>query len=231
VEVGQGLAQRRGDPLLMSRVAEREEKADRHGLRAGASQPIDQTTDLVLGQLLDHALGSPLRRLEAQHGIDQRTGLGAAGVIEAGTLLTADLEEVGEAARRDQSRARAALLQQRVRADRHAMCERLDVVGFGLGVPQYLLDGPDHAAGLVGGRARHLRRVEHVAVEQRGVGEGSTDVDAEQHGANLPGVCAGPDPPGGPAHTAPGKPRLPPPPAPNGLRLGFRLPAPSHHSR
>jgi hypothetical protein len=195
-----------------SRIAEGEEQADRHGLRTGASQPIDQITDLVLGQLLDHALGADsLRRLEAQLGVDQRTGLGAAGVIEAGTLLTADLEEVGEAARRDQGRARAALLQQRVRADRHAMGERLDVGGFGPGAPQHLLDGRDHAAGLIPGRARHLRRVEDVAVEQRGVGEGSTDVDAEQHGANLPGVCAGPDPPGGPAHTAPGKPRLPPP--------------------
>ena len=212
MQLGKCLAQARGDALLVLGVAEGEEQADRHRLGVGASQPIDQAGDLILGQPLDHALGAdPLRGLEPQAGVDQRARLRAAGVVEARAVLAADLEEIGEATGRDQRGARAALLQQGVGADRHAVGERLDVDRLGLGAAQHLLHGGDHPARLILGRARHLRRVQALAVEQRSVGEGSTDVDAEQHRANLSGgmrplqgVCAAPDPPGGRAHTYPG---------------------------
>src|SRR5262249_24657240 len=53
------------------------------------------------------------------------------------------------------------------------------------GAGEHLLDRRDHSARLILRSARHLGRVQPLSVEQRGVGEGPTDVDAEQHGATL----------------------------------------------
>ncbi len=51
---------------------------------------------------------------------------------------------------------------------------------------QHLLDRGDHRARLVIGRGRQLRRVELLAVEEDGVGEGPAYVDPEQHASKLP---------------------------------------------
>ena len=114
-------------------VAEGEEQADRDRLGVGASQPIDQAGDLLLGQLLDHARrrrSAPRPRTADRRSTSGR-GFGAAGVVEARAVLAADLEQIGEATGRDQRGARAALLEQGVGADRHAVGERLDVGRLG----------------------------------------------------------------------------------------------------
>ena len=46
-------------------------------------------------------------------------------------------------------------------------------------------DGGDDADRLILGRGRQLRRVDPLAVQEDRVGEGSPDVDAEQHAVRL----------------------------------------------
>ncbi len=104
-----------------------------------------------------------------------------------GAVLAADLEQVGEARGRDQRRAGAAFLQQRVGADGHPVGEDLDLAGLGAGPLQHRLDRRHHPVGLLAGRGRDLGGVDGAAVEQDRVGEGPADVDSEQHGVKLAG--------------------------------------------
>ena len=181
--LGQRLAQGGGDPALVVGVPEGEQQADRDRLGLAAAELADQPLDLLVGQLLDHARRRPIRSAASKRSsrLDQRRRPAAARVVEARPVLAADLEQVGEAAGRDQRGPRAALLEQRVGSHRHPVGEPLDVAGLRPGALEHLLDRGDHPAGLVVGRARDLGRVQALAVEQRGVGEGPADVDAQEH--------------------------------------------------
>ena len=182
MDAGQLAAQALGQRPLVPGVEVGEEQADRDRLAAARAHLLGQPLGLAVGQRLDLALGpDPPGRLEAQLGLDQRRRLGGAEPVELGPLLAADLEQVGEALGRDQRGAGAAFLEQGVGADRHPVGEGLDRGRLGAGPPQHLFDRADHAQRLVLGRRRQLRRVQLLAVEEHGVGEGAADVDAEQH--------------------------------------------------
>jgi len=182
VDVGERAAQVRGDRPLVRRVEVGEEQADRDRLGAALADQLGQPLGLALGERLDLPLrADSLRRLEAQLGRDERRRLRPAESVQLGPVLAADLKQVGEARRRDQRRARAAFLKQRVGADRHTVGEGLDLLGADAGASQHLLHRGDHAERLVGGRARQLRRMDGLAVDEHGVGEGPAHVDSEQH--------------------------------------------------
>jgi hypothetical protein len=61
-----------------------------------------------------------------------------------GTVLAADLEQVGETAGCDQRGSRTAFLQQRVGADGHPVGEDLDLTGARPGSPQHQLNRSHH---------------------------------------------------------------------------------------
>jgi hypothetical protein len=107
-------------------------------------------------------------------------------VVEAGAVLATDVEQVRESAGGDQGGPGAALLEQRVGADGHAVGERLDFRRLGARAEYDLLDRRHHAARLIVRGGGDLGRVQTLAVEQRGIGEGPADVDAQLHRANLP---------------------------------------------
>ena len=158
---------------------------DRLGAASSGPPPTRRSTSASVSSSTTPLGADPLGGLEAKLALDERGGAGRAGVVEAGAVLAADVEQVGEAAGGDQGRARAALLQQGVGADGHPVGERLDVGGVGAGPREHLLDRGDHPLGLVLGGARDLGGVQVLAVEQGGVGEGPADVDAEEHRSNL----------------------------------------------
>ena len=55
MDVGQRLAQRGRDPPFVSGILEGEQQADRDRLDLAVAELADQTLDLLVGQLLDHA--------------------------------------------------------------------------------------------------------------------------------------------------------------------------------
>ena len=134
----------------------------------------------------DHAVGAdPLGDLDAVVVRDERRGLGRAEPVEAGAVLAPDLEQVGEARGRDQRGPRAALLEQRVGADRHPVREALDLRRPRPGAFERRLDRRQHPLRLIlGGRGR-LRREHLLAVEQDRVRERPTDVYSQQHAPKL----------------------------------------------
>ncbi len=183
-----GSASRSADAMRRSWLGSRKAKSRQTAMDSAsrAAQLLDQPPiSSSVSSSITPAGPIRSRGLEAEVGVDQGPGPGPARVVEAGAGLAADVEQVGESPRRDQCGARAALLEQGVGPDGHPVGERLDVAGPGAGALQDLVDRGDHAARLILGRARDLRRVQAVAVEQRGVGEGPTDVDAEQHRSTL----------------------------------------------
>ena len=186
VDLGQRLADGPGDAALVRGVAESEQQADRHRLGAALGDRGRQPLGFALGQRIDDPVGADaLGRLQAQLRGDEGRGPPAAGVVEAGPALAPDVQQVGEAAGGDQGGAGASLLQQRVGPDRHPVRESLDRGRVRPSRGQHGLGRGDHAAGLVPRRGRDLRRVQPVAVEQRGVGEGPTDIDPEQHAPTI----------------------------------------------
>ena len=108
-----------------------EEQADRDRLGAAvADQRSASRSRLAVAERLDDPLRpDPLGGLEAQLALDQRRRLRRAEAVEVGAVLAGDLEQVGEAAGRDQRRAGAAFLEQGVGADRHPVGEGLDRAG------------------------------------------------------------------------------------------------------
>ena len=166
------------------------EEADGHRLRAGGGDLLGEPGHLVVREALDDPLGpGPLGDLEAQLGVDQRPRLRLAEAVEVGAILAPDLDQVGEAPRRNEGGAGAALFEQRVGAHGHAVGEDLHVVGPGSGPVEHLAHGREDPGGLIVGIGRQLRRVELAAGEQDGVSERSADVDPEQHARKLAGRC------------------------------------------
>ena len=107
--VGVGVKQRHGHRL---RLCARDLR--RQGARSGGLQRAQGTVGT-------HPLGRP----EAQLARHQRLGGRRAKVIQASARLAAELDHIGEASGRDESRARGAALEQRVRGHGHAVREAL----------------------------------------------------------------------------------------------------------
>ena len=188
VDPGELAAQVLGQTALVRGVEVGEEQADRDRLRAGAADRLGQTPRLIGSERVDHSVrADPLVRLEAHRRLDQWLRLRRAEPVEVGAVLTRDLEQVAEAAGGDQRGARAPFLEQGIGPDRHPVGEGLDLVGGRTGPSQDLLDDRHHRDGLVVQGRRQLRGVDPLAVEEDGVGERSSNVDAQEHGLTLAG--------------------------------------------
>ena len=90
-----------GDGLLVRRVAKREQKTDGDGVRIELGQRRQV-------ELLEHAVGPhPLAYAGAPLERDERLGMLVAQPVEVGAVLTAQVEELLEALRRDERRPRS----------------------------------------------------------------------------------------------------------------------------
>ena len=139
----------------------------------------------ILERAQDALRAGALGRRHAQLGRDEGRRAGGTEAVEVGAGLPAELDEIREALRRDEHRARSAAFEQRVRRDGHPVREQLDVAGRGAGLLERRADRRHHALGLIGGRRRRLRRDEPPAGGEHRVGEGPADVDTEQHALHL----------------------------------------------
>ena len=103
--------------------------------------------------------------------------------VEVSAILAAEVEQVLEPGGRDERRARALALEQRIRRNRRPVPERFDLVG------------PDLARRRENGillplRGRHLRRPHMPVLEQDRVGKRPPDIDAQDpHGLALVGAA------------------------------------------
>ena len=173
MRVGQATPQLGRDRELVARIAEREERADgdRLGIDVGQRVELERLEHAVRPDALADAVG-PLER-------DERLRMLGAQPVEMRARLPAKVKQVLEAGRRDERRSRALAFEQRVRRDRRAVREALDVRRADGG------SRGEHGRLLLG-LGRHLRGDDAVAVEQHGIRERAADVDAEnRHAATL----------------------------------------------
>ncbi len=156
--------------VLVRRVAEREQEADRDCLRIDVAErrDVERGDDAVRPHPLAHGVALLER--------DERLGVVDVEPVEVRPVLASQVQKVLEALGGDERRARSLPLEQRVRRDRRAVGEPLDIrAPCGLEHESGCLDDRLHLP-----RASdHLRRVERSAVEQHGVGERAAHVDAE----------------------------------------------------
>ena len=171
-------------PLVIG-VAKPPEQTD--GGRLDAVEPaLEPPSELLLVQLAQDAVRSgPFGNRDSELGRYQRRRVGRAQAVELGPRLPAELLEVGEPLGREQGGPRDLSLEQRVGPDRHPVDEALDVVGGRSTAFENRFDGRHHALRLVARRRWRLRGGQAVAVEERGVGEGAADVDAEEHASDA----------------------------------------------
>ncbi len=171
---GQPPPQLLGDRPLVRGVAEREEQADRDRLDA---VEVRQRVEL---ERLEHAVGAdPLADAVTALERDERLGVRRAEPVELRAVLPPQVEQVLEAGGRDEGRSRALALEQRVRRDRRAVREALD-----LGRTDGRRRGQHRL--LLPRRRRHLCRPQLAVGEQHRVGEGPAHVDTQDgHGETF----------------------------------------------
>jgi hypothetical protein len=171
--VGQPAPQLGGELALVTLVAEREEQAD------GDCVSIDLGQGLEV-EWAQHPLGpDALGNCDAALQRHERLGVVLAEPVEVRPRLAPQMEDVLEPLGRDERRARAFALEQRVRGDGRAVREALELSGADR------LGGREHGL-LLARRGRDLRRRHATLVDEHGVREGAADVDTENaHGANA----------------------------------------------
>jgi hypothetical protein len=188
VDAGQLACQGRAERALVLGVAVAVQQADGDRLGLERAQALQHVCDPVLGELAQRPVrGHPLGRAHPALRWDQRRGVRGAQPVQVGAGLAPELDHVREALGRDERRACAAALQQRVRGHRRAVGERLDAGCLRVGPLERGADGGQHALALVVRRRRRLGRDQPPADREDGVREGASDVDAQQHcGRTLP---------------------------------------------
>ena len=184
--VRQLLAQELGRPALVARRGVGVQVRDRHGLDAGRPQLGGDPAHLrVVERLQDRAVRQAalgeLPRAGAGH--DRRRLLDL-DVVHAVAERPLDLQDVAEAARREERRDRASPLEDGVRAERRRVDQLLDLAGgharAGERPLEPVADRPDQVVRL----REHLLRVERpVRPLEHQVDEGAADVDPD---ANPP---------------------------------------------
>ena len=180
MDARQSLRERLGDHALVAGVRVGVQQYDGHGLGLECRDGLGEGGG-VLERAQDAVRTGALRGRDAQGRWHERGRSGRAQAVEVRAGLAPELDDVGEALGRDEHRARAAALEQRVRRHGHAVGEDLDVAGGGAGAREHGPDRRHHALGLVGGSGRRLRRQQPPAGDEHRIGEGPADVDAEQH--------------------------------------------------
>ena len=118
------------DADLVLGIEEREQEADRHALGPAGLHVGDGALDVRLRQRPDDLARRPdaLGDLEAMLARNQRLGVVGLEIVDLGTRLAADLEQVLEACRGDERDLAAAPLDQRVGGDRRAVGEEGEAI-------------------------------------------------------------------------------------------------------
>ncbi len=161
------------DRRLVSRVAEREQRADCDRLGADLRQRVELEGDEH--SVRAHALAHAVAVLQSY----ERPGMLGTEPVQVRAVLAAQVEEMLEARRGDEGRPGALPLEQRIRRNRRPVREALDILTADGG------RGSEHRLLLLRS-GRHLCGHHTIAVEQHGVGERPADVDAEnRHRAML----------------------------------------------
>ncbi len=165
--------------LLVQRIGEREEQADRHRLHLQAPQfrchsrklsPIEGNQDAPV-------VKDALRDADTEPRWDQWFGTGGEEAVEPGPVLAADFEHILKSPCRDQGRPRPLALEQRVGGDRRA------VMDLALLRVQDLLQSLKYRERRIGGGREQFERADLPAVQDDEVCKGSAGVDPDlEHG-------------------------------------------------
>ena len=166
----------------MRRVAEGVEEADRQALDRLARERRDDLAQCRLVEGLQHValVVEPFRHRQAPAARHQRLGQRDVQVVLVVAALVAEGEHVAETLGRDQRRAGALALDQRIGGEGRAMDEEVDVAGFQSGAIEQQDEPVEHAA-LGRFRRRQDLGGDAGAVDRldRQVGEGPADIDRE----------------------------------------------------
>ena len=142
-------------------------------------QPGQRTTSaLVEGSQFGTVRSQPAVDLESEAALDQWRGTVREWVIQGGTVLPADLDDVSEPAIRDERDSCAGSFEQRVGGDGGAMSQDGRRVA-----PDDGSDGFPNARSRIVGSREDLR---DGSVVGDGVGERSAGVHSDAHVRNLP---------------------------------------------
>jgi hypothetical protein len=182
VRIGQALADRARQALLVGRVEVGKEEADRHGLGPCLRHGVGDPVRLVVGQRDDDAVRS--HALAGAHAVvrgHERPRLRRAEPVQGRAVLTADLQHVLEPLGRHQRGSGAALLQERVRSDGHSVDEAAYGGGSGARRLEHFLDRLHDSLRLVTRRGGRLGGEQLGPIEGDRVREGPADVHSQQH--------------------------------------------------
>jgi hypothetical protein len=174
-----------GEPLddrpLVVGVSVGVEQTDGDGFDVGREDLVDHAVEVVRVERRDDiAVGvDPLFDTEPVPSRDQRRRPVVAGRVQQlrPAVPLADLEDVAESGRRDDSGLRARPLDQGVDRDRAPVVEPGHVARVGSGGLADCVDPGGEAADEVG-RARRLDRVDAVVADQNRVGKRAANVDS-----------------------------------------------------
>jgi hypothetical protein len=164
------------------------QEADDNGLHSLARQSPRRLAHLVEVKRLEHAplVVEPLGHLEAEAAGHQGKRLLQMHVVEARADLAADLEDVAEAARRQHADPRRLALDDRVRRHRRGVDHGGHVAAVRLALGEAASERGHEALGRVLRGRQHFDHADGagLAVDERGVGEGAADVDADAQRAH-----------------------------------------------
>ena len=184
-------------PPLMRGIGVAVDEADRDGFIALGLQALRQPLQRGLVERFDFA---PFGVDAPRHGKailtrDQRRGQFDVEIILLEAALGPHFDDVAKTLGRDQRRARAAPLDQRIGGQRRAMNDKIDLVRAH---PRLGADNRDAVEnglfrrGVVG---QHFRRIKPAAHVQHDVGEGAADIRAEADFAGNVGHASPSSPP------------------------------------
>ena len=167
--------------LLVRRVGEAVQIADRDALDAGGGEPVGEALDRGLVER-DHGAAArvdPLRHDKAQPARHQGRRQVDIDVVLLEAVLVADLDRVAEAFGRDQRGPGALALDDRVGRERRAVDDDRQVARREPRLPQHRADRGDDGALRRLRRGQHLGAVPPPARFQRDIGKGAADIDPE----------------------------------------------------
>ena len=162
--------------LFVLRTDETIQETDRDGLNPNFAQAARRLPHRLFVELgLNRAVvAEPLRDFEAEVTRNQNGRFIGLQIIQVGTLLPPDLQEIAKTCRRDQASRHAAVLDERVRCNGRTVTEVLHLLWQGLHPLYPFLDALDDAPGGVVGRRRdfpHFEPAERL-LKQADVGKG-----------------------------------------------------------
>ncbi len=157
------------------------DEADRHRAKAPGRDPVGQGLQrgLVQGRQLLPLRADPARDGEAVLARDQGRRQPQVQVVLVEAAFGPHLDHVAEALGRDEGRARAAPLDQRIGGQRGAVDDDVQIAVAQRRLGQHYVDAVQDRLFRRGVGGQHLGRVHPAVCFQRDVGEGAADIGAQ----------------------------------------------------